>query len=272
MNDKTTRDIDDRLFPSAVWDHGWSLSLQGDKAGYQCSPAERLPHLEDYDTVEGVIYGPFAAPVDISTLEMPAATQEKFTPLGDGNGPSIGQHLTKQDIAAVKEAILKASLNPNAGIPRGRIVWSGVEVFHGTSAEVAGEIVEHGIDMAKSSGGYFGHGFYVADDEALARSNYADFADEDEEAGAVISATIAGEARILDLRNPIDSAEWSKSGLEKLFGQASLPSAAVEKGIDGVYDRSIGGLVIFSPIVLEHLQVIDSLEKTSEVRFDGAPR
>jgi len=250
----STKRIDDRLFPSVTWDHGWSLSLQADRVGYQCSPAERFETLEEYTSVEGVIYGPFAGSVDPRTLDLPEHVANKFLPL-EMASPSIGCNLTWDDVEEIKQAILRASLNPNAGIPRGVIGWAMAEVYHGTSADAAVDIVENGIDMTKSGGGYFGQGFYVAEEEALARSNYADFSG-DEEDGVVIKLEIKDGAQILDMRNAMDADFWVTSGLASSIGERDFAARAVRAGVDGLYDRSFGGLAIYNPEAVECLGLV----------------
>ena len=245
----STRRIEGRLFPAIKWDHGWSLSLQADRSGYQCFPKERFETLEEYSAVEAVIYGPFSAPVDPSTLELPTHVVQKFVPL-DVSAPSIGCKLTWDDVLSVKGAILRASLHPNAGVPRGVIGWSLQNVYHGASLEDAEGIVERGISIHKSAGGYFGQAFYVAEDEALARSNYADFSDGDE-AGAVVSFEIKEAARIIDMRNSVDAAFWTESGLAEKIGMKDFARLAVQAGVDGVYDRSFGGLAIYNSNAVE---------------------
>lgn len=235
------------LFPPITWDHGWSLSLQGDK-GYHCMPKERLDFLEEYEALEAVIYGPFAGPVDPNTLDMPDDVKKKFTSVEISN-PAVGVKLSWDDVEAVKLAILRASFTPNAGVPRGAIGWSEVSVFHGTSAEHAENIVEGGISMGKSSLGYFGEAFYVADDKELAISNYAEMSG-DEDGGVVIEYTIVENAKILDLRNADDGQVWAESGLGDMIGFPGLAGKAVRAGVDGVYDRSVGGLAIYNPKAL----------------------
>lgn len=253
---KTSR-INDRLFPAKTWDHGWSLSLQGDKHGYRCEPGEHLQFLEDYASLEVVIYGPFGMEVDPTTMGIPEHVVAKFTPL-EGHGPSLGCRLTWSDIAEVEAAILKASLNPNAGVPRGVIGWIWKEVFHGTSVEGADRIMEIGIDLSASAGGYFGEAFYVADDENLARSNYADFA-EDDVPGVVLKFSINEGAKILDLRNAADNEEWINSGLLPDMGKRGFARMATAKGVAGVYDRSVGGLAIYDRNALELIGPVSTL-------------
>lgn len=241
-----------RLFPPLTWDSGWSLSLQADAAGHACTPRARLDSLEAYEAVEALIRGPFPEPVDPSTLGLPGNLLVKFTPLTSDSGPSLGCNLTRDDVAILRDAIDRASLLPNAGIPRGIIGWPGREVWHGTDMASAQDILANGIDMSRSHKGYFGRGFHVADDPALARSNYAAFSG-DEAGGAVLRGTIDTGARILDLRNAVDAAVWADSGLAGRVSEDGLDRLARRAGIDGLYDRSIGGLVIYSPRALTGL-------------------
>lgn len=104
MEALTDRTFEGRLFPAEDFGQGWSLSLQGDKAGYACAPRERLEHLEDYDQLEGVIYGPGDAPVSIADLGLPARTAAKFEETYSG-GVAVGAKLTWDDINEIKIAI-----------------------------------------------------------------------------------------------------------------------------------------------------------------------
>jgi len=251
---RTHEEAPGRLFPSLTWDNGWSLSLQADAAGYACTPRARLETLEDYEAVEGVIYGPFAQCVDPRMLGLPRRVVAKFTPLEDGFSPAIGQNLTRSDIEAITACLILAGMNPNAGVPRGAIGWAGRDIWHGTSEEAAEDILENGIDMAASARGYFGEAFYAADERALASSNYAGFS-EDEGPGAVLAMTIAPGARILDLRNSADFTAWNASGLPARLGERGLARLARRAGVDGVYDRSVGGLAIYNPSILEGIRL-----------------
>jgi hypothetical protein len=250
----STRRIDGRLFPAITWDHGWSLSLQADKSGYQCEPKEHLWTLEEYASVECVIYGPFVGSVDPYAMDLPDEVANKFVPL-EVSSPSIGCKLTWGDVELVKQAILNASLKPNLGVPRGVIGWSMADVFHGASVEDAEDIVANGIVIDKSAGGYFGQGFYVAEEEGLARSNYADFSDG-EDGGAVVKLAIKDGARILDMRNAVDAEYWTTSGLANAISSKNFAAMAVEAGVDGVYDRSFGGLVIYNPEAVDCLDLV----------------
>ena len=238
-----------RLFPPVIWDHGWSLSIQADKHGYQCSPKRKLDVLEEYITVEVKIDGPHGTYVDPHTMQIQPHVLKKFLKLTIDSGPSIGANLTWDDVEAVKQAILLASLSPNDGVPNGTVGWASREVFHGTSTDSADDILNHGITPSAGTG-YFGRAFYVADDVELAISNYAEFSG-DEDGGAVIVTTIQEGAFILDLRNKADYQKWMESGLPSIIGRNDFDLQARKRGIDGVYDRSVGGLAIFNAAVLE---------------------
>jgi len=253
---RTDPDAPGRLFPSRVWDTGWRLSLQADAGGYCCRPRARLDRLEDYTAVEAQITGPFPEPVDPHTLDLPRHVLDKFSELSPESGISMGVYLTWDDIDALHGAIDRAGSNPNAGIPRGEIGWRGRAVWHGTDAASARDILENGIDMSRSEKGYFGQGFHVADTPDLARSNYAEFSGDDA-GGAVISGRIADDARILDLRNARDANIWSDSGLAGRVSEDGFARLARRAGIDGLYDRSVGGVVIYNPGALENLGLAD---------------
>ena len=251
---RTNDDAPGRLFPPITWGAGWMLSLQADAAGYGCEPRQRLEVLEDYTSVEAKITGPFSQPVDPAPLDLPDHVLEKFTSLEEAGGPSLGRHLTWDDVAEVRAAIDRACMSPNAGVPRGAIGWTGREVFHGSSVEAAQDIVENGVDMSCSGKGYFGEAFYVADERALAVSNYAEFSDGDGP-GAVLAMTLREGARILDMRNSEDARVWDASGLGGRIGQRGFARLARQAGVDGVYDRSVGGLAIYNASVLEGIMI-----------------
>lgn len=242
-----------------VWDHGWMLSIQADKAGYQCSPKKRLETLEEYDTVEVKIDGPHGMVVDPHTMEFPIEVAAKFPHLETGGGPSIGGNLTWTDVEAVIDAIRKASFRPNAGVPRGIVGWAGRTVYHGTSMEDGEAIMANGIDV-RHGDGYFGRAFYVAEERELAASNYAEFSG-DEDGGAILEVMIEEGARILDLRNEEDSTTWINSGLVELLGTPDFDQKARRKGIDGIYDRSVGGLAIYNASVVSEPHMASARER-----------
>lgn len=251
---RTMAEAPGRLFPARSWGAGWSLSLQADAAGYACAPKRRLDRLEDYARVEAKIDGPFPQPVDPSTLGLPAEVAAKFTPLEPGSVVSLGLNLTWEEVRAVKTAIDLACQSPNAGLPPGRVGWAGRDVYHGTDAVSAQDILENGVNLDLSHKGYLGQGFYVAEEEGLARSNYAEFADEGG-AGSVLAMTISEGARILDLRNTGDAKIWTVSGIAGRVSEDGFARIARRAGVDGVYDRSVGGLAIYNPGVLQAIRL-----------------
>ena len=133
--------------------------------------------------------------------------------------------------------------------------WAGRLVFHGTSAAGAASIVGTGVDMMASAKGYFGRGFYVTSDASYAQSHYAEFAEEEDEEGPgeVISIKISDDARILDLRSPADSEVWDAAlrGARGGLGAEDFHEQMVAQGIDGLFDRSFDGVVIYNPAAIE---------------------
>lgn len=260
-----------RLFPPMTWDHGWLLSLQADSAGYQCSPKARLDVLEDYETVEAKIEGPHGTVVDPHTMELPPRVAAKFPHLRVGGGPSLGAELTWSDVEAVVHAIRMAGQHPNSGVPRGVVGWAGRTVFHGTADEHATDILDNGV-VAGRGDGYFGRAFYAAEDGALAKSNYAEFSG-DETGGTVLEVTIEEGARILDLRNDEDYQAWNASGLPNFLGSPDFDRRARRCGIDGVYDRSVGGLAIYNVAAISTPVLSRELEPTPRMTNSvGGPK
>ena len=139
--------------------------------------------------------------------------------------------------------IVDALISPEEHGPE----WASEVVYHGTGRAHAGSINTN-LDIQKGSG-YFGYGFYVADDPKLAKSNYADMADDEP---VILMFRIAPTARIADMRVEDDLQEIfsqvSRQG--RGLGDSSMPARMVAAGVDGVYDRSVGGLCIYNPKVL----------------------
>ena len=258
----TRRTLEGRLFPPVLIG-GWQISLQAATAGYQCAPKTDFQVLEDYSEMEAVLLGAFAGPVDPAELGLPGHVLEKFTPLDAEGSVSIGCNLTWDDVDALRLAILKACRNPNAGVPRGNVGWPRREVWHGSSLDAAEDITAHGVRMDASGKGYFGRAFHVADDRDLAVSNYARM--HDGTAAAVVRAVVNENARILDLRNAKDWEAWKP--LASQVGDPDFDIVARRAGVDGVYDRSIGGLAIFNA---EALRIMDMLV-LCEPEDPGAP-
>lgn len=155
------------------------------------------------------------------------------------------------------EEIKQYSVDPE-DVPVGK--WAGRTLFHGTSKPGAQSIVDEGIDISKSTGGYFGRGFYMASDVQHAQSSYADM-NETDEPGDVIAVRVKPTARILDLREPRDWATYIATGLDKQIWRDNFPQLMIEKGIDGIHDRAFGGVVIYNQDVLE------PIGKRTDIRF-----
>lgn len=125
-------------------------------------------------------------------------------------------------------------------------------LYHGTSASSAQNIIENGVDQNKSGRGYFGAGFYLAEEWGLAKSNYADFSDDE---GAVLACEIDPCANILDLSRESHFQTWKNSGLEALIARQDFWAIATRKGVDGVKDASFGGIVIYNPAVILEISI-----------------
>jgi hypothetical protein len=132
--------------------------------------------------------------------------------------------------------------------------FAGSKVWHGTSREAGRSIVSDGIDVSKSESGYFGRGFYVADNPELAKSNYADFAEDGEE-GVVLEFRVEPDARILDLRDEDDWKVWRDGGYDRDMGREDFPKRMFRAGIDGVYDNSFEGICFYNPDALRFIRV-----------------
>jgi len=141
------------------------------------------------------------------------------------------------------DLVSKYSIDPEDVPVKG---WAGRVMFHGTEKSSA-ESIHKKIDLNKTTAGYFGKGLYLASDYGLAKSNYADMSG-DESGGSVIAIKIKDTAKILDLRDEVDSMRWdvlSKKG--NLLSSDSLPIIMKKAGVDGLFDRSFGGVVIYNP-------------------------
>lgn len=126
-------------------------------------------------------------------------------------------------------------------------------LYHGTSIEGAQDIQKYGIDIQKSDGGYFGKGFYTTPDFDLAKSNYADFADE--EGGAILEFELSPEANILDLRDSDDWDTYLPLGQSRAIFKPNHPQEMLRAGIDGLYDNSFEGVVVYNTKYLKLIKV-----------------
>ena len=139
--------------------------------------------------------------------------------------------------------IVDALISPEEHGPE----WANEVVYHGTGRGHAGSIGQK-LDILKGCG-YFGYAFYVADDPKLAKSNYADFADDEP---VILMFRIAPTARIADMRveDERQAIFQRVSQQGRGLGDPNMPARMVAAGVDGVYDRSVGGLAIYNPKVL----------------------
>jgi hypothetical protein len=125
--------------------------------------------------------------------------------------------------------------------------WAGRVVFHGGEEAGITDILTNGVDRLKSHKGYFGRGFYAASDPSLAENNYADFRDEGE-VGDVLAFRVSPEARILDMRSESDWEIFRNASQDsRLIHRDDFDLIMLRNGIDGLFDRSFGGLVIYNP-------------------------
>lgn len=142
--------------------------------------------------------------------------------------------------------------------------WPGRHLWHGTGRAEAKQIIAQGLSLKHSQGGYFGFGCYLADDPALAQSNYADFAageaDDPEAApadaaGVVLEFTLTAQARILDLRDSGDWDTWKSNHYDRLISHPAGAASLAKHGVDGVYDRSFGGICLYNPKAVRFVRV-----------------
>lgn len=120
-------------------------------------------------------------------------------------------------------------------------------LYHGTDMSSAIDIKEKGVDISKGHGGYFGWGFYTTPTFELAKSNYAEFSG-DEDGGVILEFALSDDANILDLRDSDDWERWKP--LSRKIYDKNLYKELISMGIDGLWDDSFNGVVIYNPKVL----------------------
>lgn len=108
MTPKTRRET--HLFPAE--EHGeYRISLQG-SSGHHSVPRKDLEHLEDYEAVEVVVYGPAAedggmlTPQDLERIGLPKQLCDKFDPIG------IGPCLSWAEVAAIRDRLDELAAEP----------------------------------------------------------------------------------------------------------------------------------------------------------------
>jgi hypothetical protein len=124
------------------------------------------------------------------------------------------------------------------------------KLYHGTDINSALRIKDKGINISKGEG-YFGTGFYTTPDINLAKSNYADFKGNGK--GAVLEFKLKENSNILDLGDSDDFELWKKYA-RRIYDK-SLYKELVRNGIDGLWDNSMDGVVIYNPKVLQLIEI-----------------
>ncbi len=141
-----------------------------------------------------------------------------------------------------------------------------MRLYHGTSIEAAKSIETDGVLISKCSKGYFGLGFYLAEDLALARSNYAELS-EDGDAGVILEFELKDEG-LLDLSIEKDWTRYRALGLERDLASDALPQKSVALGVNAVRDvGSMGGWVVYNPMTLELIGPVDAEMPPEAPRF-----
>lgn len=125
-------------------------------------------------------------------------------------------------------------------------------LYHGTDITSAQNIIKHGIKIDASTGGYFGKGFYTTPDLKLVKSNYADFAEDNQ--GVIMEFMLNPNANILDLRDEQDWDIWLKYA--RSVHNQDFYLTMIRNGIDGLWDNSFEGVVIYNPKALKFIKTI----------------
>jgi len=133
------------------------------------------------------------------------------------------------------------------------------KLFHGTDIKSAMKIKKNGIDITKGDG-YFGTGFYTTPDFNLAISNYANFAEYDDEeftlekaTGVVLEFNIIDNSKILDLRDYEDFEKWKR--FSNRIDNKNLYKELIKNDIDGLWDDSFEGVVIYNKDILKLIKI-----------------
>lgn len=276
---KTPRSFEFRLFPhidipGQHHEVSWRISAQAG-VGYASTPKIDLPFLEDYDTVEVVIFND-ALPgglVDPQTLPLSVELKAKFTPIETGamdTTPAIGCHIPMTELETIRKALLQANQDMNWGAARGALMWSGVPVYQGASMAGARDMQRHGPlpqtpqeTEAQAPSAKLGRGIYLTTDPDLAISDArAPFCRGKE---AIVTFAIGDEPGILDLRNAEDRKLWSSVSSD--VDHPDFDSIARAKGIMGVYDPKLEALVIYDPSILSFISSTPTREPEEHPPF-----
>ncbi len=124
-----------------------------------------------------------------------------------------------------------------------------MKLYHGTSLIFAKQILKEGVKIEKSSGGYFGWGFYTTPDKELAISNYANFSDDE---GAIL------EMEVKDLfidKLQADRWElWKK--ISPRVSEKDFRFCAISNNFHAVYDNSFEGVVIYNAKIIKNIKIL----------------
>lgn len=123
-------------------------------------------------------------------------------------------------------------------------------LYHGTDYQSGIDIINNGINVDKLEKGYFGKGFYTTHKFSLAKSNYGDFADPDLGGGIILEFKLDNNANIIDMRDDSDSQLFNK--FSNYMHSDNFINIMQRNGIDGLFDRSFDGVVIYNPDVLTY--------------------
>jgi len=130
--------------------------------------------------------------------------------------------------------------------------WKNAIVFHGTNTSGAKSITKE--IRVPETGGYFGNAFYAACHNEAAHHTWAqDAAASNGGKPVVLAFRIGRHARILDMRNEQDCDSMMQLQGNLQISDPEFHKKMASRGVDGVFDRSIMGVAIFNPTVLELL-------------------
>lgn len=99
-----------RLFPKEEFGNGWGLSAQADAAGYACRPAAKFETLEEYLSVEVVIYGPqgLVYPLAIGLTPHIASAFEVTRDAETGEiDYAIGAFISQDDLNIIRHRLIQ---------------------------------------------------------------------------------------------------------------------------------------------------------------------
>ena len=138
-------------------------------------------------------------------------------------------------------------------------------VYHGTSKELAKELIDNGIDPANFTEGAFGYAFYTSDTPDLAE----ELSEEDDQ--IVLEYALNEESHILDLRDEVDISMWHRYAHD--ISNPHLWKILVRRGIDGLCDSSLKGICFYNPDALKFKRVYsgvvdDPLSETDTNQLD----